>query len=112
THQTDIVMLFVVDDEAGRIYQNGAQVRVFVTRPAEQQQTGVRGDGDPNLVRDGLTGAADEFLAVDEALDELAQLALLVRPHALVHGQGAAQDLQPGRRERGRVNLFASVAWI
>ena len=100
-----------IDDEGAGVDQHLPQARVVI-RPglAQQQQAGLRGDGDAVLVGDGLTGAADERLLGDEDLDVVLQPLLQIGRQARHRRHTLAQDAAPdGRKGLGAQALAPAL---
>jgi hypothetical protein len=51
-----------------RVYEDGREIRIVVRLPVEEQQAGLRGDGDAHLVRHLEPAASLEGLLCQEHL--------------------------------------------
>lgn len=70
--------LIALHPECRRINQDRGQLRVDGPTLVDQQQAGLRGDGDPHFIGDGQAATTVKPFLGEENLDQLAQPALLL----------------------------------
>ncbi len=91
-----------LDDESARIDEDLPEVLEVVRLAIEDQQAGLRGDGDAHFVRDLEAAAADERFLGHEHLHVLLELGLEIGREAAEVGHSPVDDFPPGGGKRLR----------
>ena len=98
-HHAAGVGLRAPDRERARIDKDFAPAGEVAGAPVQQQQAGLRRDGDADVVVDFEPGAADEALFGDEDLDVFLELQLQVDRQRAELRHAPLQDVAPVRRK-------------
>jgi hypothetical protein len=103
--------LLVVGHVPMWIHENHLQARVGVGLAMKQQDAGLGGNRDADLIRDGQPTAALEALLLEKDLDVSAQLRLLFGSEESIVSHVPLQDREPRQRKRSLADaLFSSAS--